>query len=159
MPAPLTLQQLKPGEEARAVELILASFDRFVAPDFSPQGVAEFKTYVTVEALRGRMESGSVVFTATVSGALVGVAEVRECRHLCMFFVDPARQQRGVGRALLGKVVEHCAGHPEEPRAVTVNSSPNAVGFYQRMGFVAQDQEQTRNGIRHLPMRYDLDSE
>ena len=38
-------------------------------------------------------------------------------------------------------------------RAVTVNASPYAVGFYEKSGFVPLDKEQKANGIRFTPMR------
>lgn len=39
----------------------------------------------------------------------------------------------------------------------TVNSSPNAVGAYQTMGFKIEGPEQTKNGIRFVPMALSSD--
>ena len=37
----------------------------------------------------------------------------------------------------------------------TVNSSPYAVEVYRHLGFEEMDQEQTVNGIRFIPMKYE----
>ena len=48
--------------------------------------------------------------------------------------------------------IEALAQNPKI-RAVTVNASPYAVGFYEKSGFVPLDKEQKANGIRFTPMR------
>ncbi|QIG51872.1 GNAT family N-acetyltransferase [Nordella sp. HKS 07] len=55
-----------------------------------------------------------------------GVSEVNP------IFVEPDLQQGGVGRALWGKLEERArfAG----ARAIGLDSDPNAVGFYEKMG-------------------------
>ena len=52
------------------------------------------------------------------------------------------------------KVVENevLAQNPKI-RAITVNASPYAVGFYEKNGFVTLDKEQKTDGIRFTPMR------
>lgn len=52
------------------------------------------------------------------------------------------------------KVVENevLAQNPKI-RAITVNASPYAVGFYEKNGFTALDKEQEADGIRFTPMR------
>lgn len=37
---------------------------------------------------------------------------------------------------------------------ITVNSSPYAVKIYKHLGFVPTAEEQTVNGIRFTPMKY-----
>lgn len=154
----MAVDSIRPGEEERVVELVLAAFDRFVAPCFSQEGIAEFRRYADIEALRERLQSGAVILTAKVGKELVGVAEIRDYRHLGWLFAGPSRQGKGIGSALMNRVVELCSGHEQGEGAITVNSSPNAVGFYEKMGFVARDEEQTVNGIRFVPMRLVLDS-
>jgi len=39
---------------------------------------------------------------------------------------------------------------------VTVNSSPNAIGAYKKLGFNAVGPEQIEHGIRFIPMRLHL---
>jgi predicted GNAT family N-acyltransferase len=43
--------------------------------------------------------------------------------------------------------------YPEQ--TITVNSSPYGVPFYHALGFEDSDKEQTVNGIRFTPMKYE----
>ncbi|WP_319780279.1 GNAT family N-acetyltransferase [Maridesulfovibrio sp.] len=146
--------QLQPGEEYQASELIFKVFDEKVAPGFTAQGRSEFKVYATPQALRERMEQGAVVFTARHAGRIVGVAEIRFFRHLGMLFVDSAEQGNGIGKILMSLVIEHCrkAGTSE----LTVNSSPNSRTFYLGCGFTVEGEEQNMNGIRFVPLKFVL---
>lgn len=50
-----------------------------------------------------------------------------------MLFIAPAERGKGVGKTLLRYAIEHYG-----VREVTVNEqNPQAVGFYQHMGFAA----------------------
>ena len=67
-----------------------------------------------------------------------------------MLFVRPSRQRRGIGRGLLA-AVGTLAGHTD--CEFTVNSSPNAVSAYERLGFRITGSEQCVHGIRFVPMQ------
>ncbi|WP_094603611.1 GNAT family N-acetyltransferase [Sporomusa silvacetica] len=41
-------------------------------------------------------------------------------------------------------------------KEITVNSSPYAVLIYEKMGFVRTDVEQEINGIRFIPMKFNI---
>lgn len=144
--------QLLPGEEASASQLVCKVFDENVAPGFTEQGCSEFKLYAAPEAMRGRIVEGAIVLAARYNDKLVGIAEIRSSQHLGLLFVDSAAQGKGIGKELIEMVFENCrkAGTNE----VTVNSSPNSRTFYKSCGFVAQDEEQLINGIRFVPMTY-----
>ena len=87
-------------------------------------------------------------------GAIAGVILVKDWWNLTNLFVDPGRQRRGVGRALMANVLDQCRGR--SPRgALLVNSSTNAVGFYRRLGFVASGEPRDRIG-GCVPLRYDF---
>lgn len=149
--------RLRPGEEASALELVLAVFDEHVAPGFSPQGIAEFRKFANGEALESRLREGSVLFVGRRGGDLVGVVEVLGGRHLAMLFVDSARQGEGVGKELVRLAVAHCLAG--DARELTVNASPGSTGFYRLMGFEALSEEEEANGIRFVPMKRALKGE
>ncbi|MDB5857745.1 MAG: hypothetical protein JWQ76_1434 [Ramlibacter sp.] len=68
-------------------------------------------------------------------GALLGVVMVKQYWNLCHLFVAPAAQGQGLGRALLEAAVSACRARRVRPY-VRLNSARNAVGFYERLGFV-----------------------
>ncbi|WP_421901457.1 GNAT family N-acetyltransferase [Maridesulfovibrio sp.] len=156
MDSSIHYDQLQPGEEDRASQLIFKVFDEKVAPCFTEEGCVEFKSFATPEALRERVGEGAFILAARDDTNLVGLAEIRSFEHLCLLFVDSAEQGRGIGKVLVQMVVDHCrnAGTSE----ITVNSSPNSRTFYENCGFTAQNEEQLKNGIRFVPMKYVLKS-
>ena len=64
-----------------------------------------------------------------VTGFLAGTPE-----EITWLYVDPARQHRGVGRALVGHVLERATG----PVRLEVLDGNPARSFYERMGFVEE---------------------
>lgn len=48
-------------------------------------------------------------------------------------WVDPAARHQNVARAIIGDLVTWCRS--QDARAVTLHSTPAAIGFYERLGF------------------------
>lgn len=70
-------------------------------------------------------------------GALLGVILVKDCWNLCSLFVDPALHRRGIGRALVEAAADRCRGRDPHEQFL-LNAAPDAVAFYERLGFVAR---------------------
>lgn len=71
-------------------------------------------------------------------------------RRLEMLFLDPAVRGRGIGRRLLEHGIE-CLGVAE----LTVNEqNPQAVGFYEHMGFSAYRRTELDEEGRPYPLLY-----
>jgi GNAT superfamily N-acetyltransferase len=83
--------------------------------------------------------------------------EMRRHGHCSLLFVEPEFQGQGVAAELLGRGVELCRTSESQIREVTVNSSPNARGAYERMGFETIGPEQVISGVRSVPMKKVLD--
>jgi GNAT superfamily N-acetyltransferase len=144
---------MEPGEEQQVRDLVLRVFDEAIAPMFPEQGVREFTTYVQMETLRTRSLADHFVLLATAAGEIVGMIEMRGCRHVSLLFVDERFQRRGLAGELLRQALEICRSGGMESVEITVNSSPNSVQVYERLGFRPTGPEQEVNGIRFTPMR------
>jgi GNAT superfamily N-acetyltransferase len=141
---------MRSGEEQAVLTLVLDVFDRLVAPDFTRLGVEEF-----VRAARRFLldrPAGHEVVVALADGRVIGTLDLRDGEHICLFFVDEARQRRGVGRSLLSFAERHHA----RADVLTVNSGPSAVSAYRSLGFVPAAEEAEVNGIRYVAMRKEL---
>ncbi len=143
---------MRPGEEAEVCRLVAEVFMEFVGRGYPPEGVREFLRYAEPSALRNRSFSNHFTLVATRHGTIVGMIEIRGCSHVCLFFVRNELQGKGIGRGLFERSLEICRNNKPESETIDVNSSPNAVGIYERLGFRAAGPEKTVNGITFVPM-------
>jgi len=153
----LHYRDLRQGEEAAACNLVLKSFDEFVAPGYSEEGREEFRKYVDPDALRERLEHGNFVILALAEDSMVGLVEVRSYNHIALLFVDEEWHRRGVAKRLLDLAVERCKLNNSGLKMVEVHSSPFAVPVYERLEFVKTGDERVENGIRYTPMALRLE--
>jgi GNAT superfamily N-acetyltransferase len=149
----LQLGQKQIGEAAAMVSSV---FDAFVAPGLSNEGIAEFKSFIEPERLKGRLNADSFILAAEIDDEMVGIIGVRDWDHIFLLFVKGEHQGRGIASSLLAEALKMCKRSNPNLEVMTVNSSPNAVEAYRRMGFVQTDEEQLENGIRFVPMVLDV---
>lgn len=143
---PFTVRRLPPELLPAACDLAWQVFCRFEVPEYSQEGIDEFKkTLENMEALRHMPFYG-----AFHGGELVGVLAMRQVQHISLFFVKEAWHRQGVGRLLFDAMRRDYTD-----QVFTVNSSPYAVEVYRHLGFVPTDTEQLTNGIRYTPMRFE----
>lgn len=85
-------------------------------------------------------------YGAWMDRELVGVLVLRENNHLSQLFVLPDRQRRGIGRQLVEAALGRQTGR------VTVFAAHSSVGFYEKMGFVADPKRQDAHRQDTIPM-------
>lgn len=148
----ISIASVEPGQEALAAELVTKVFNQFVAPLFPPEGVSEFLSYATPQALVQRLSEGNLMLAVWAGERVLGFIELRKPAHIAMFFIAEDQQRHGMGRSLIRQALalwrERGAGFAE----VTVNASPNAVEAYHCLGFEPTGELQTHNGISFVPM-------
>lgn len=82
--------------------------------------------------------------------------ELAENSHISLFYTEGERQRTGIGRELLRKALVICVKDEQTITEITVNSFPNAVNIYEKLGFYVMVPEQFKNGIRFVPMRLEI---
>lgn len=102
----------------------------------------------------------SPVFGAFLEGGIVGMAGLyRESgerkQHkgvLWGMYVRPAAQGRGLGRALLGAVLDHARGQFDQVLLQVVSDNHRAIRLYESEGFVSYGLERRamKEGERYL---------
>ncbi|RJP35378.1 MAG: GNAT family N-acetyltransferase [Actinobacteria bacterium] len=155
MRGPIAFREMAAGDEQGVSALIEEVFNEFIAPDYAPGGIEEFKKHIVPEDLLRRHERGdSFILLAEEDGELVGVIDVRDGSHIRLFFVRKDHHGKGVGRNLFDLSLERCRRDDPALEEITVNSSPYAIHIYENLGFTVAGPERTRNGMRHIPMAY-----
>ena len=143
---PYPVRRLRAGEIPDALALMWKVFLQFEAPEYSAEGIASFRA-----SLEDEERIRSMTFYGAFDGKkLVGVLCMRAPQHIAGFFVDAAYHRRGIGRTLFETMRQDY-----DRQVFTVHSSPYAVGFYRRLGFVPTQGEQITNGLRYTPMRFE----
>jgi len=97
----INYRQLKPGEEIEVCNLAARSFNEFIAPGFTEEGINEFFKYTNPRALKKRAESGYFAMVAESKGDLAGMIELRGNNHISMLYVDKAFHRKGVAKELV----------------------------------------------------------
>jgi GNAT superfamily N-acetyltransferase len=90
---------------------------------------------------------GDRVRIAAVAGEVTGFATTRDvggALELVDLFVDPPWMRRRIGHALVADAAAYALARGRGRLEVTAN--PHALAFYEREGFVVDDQVDTRFG-------------
>jgi len=142
----MEIKKLTQAEKADAMRLVWDIFSEFEAPDYVEEGVNTFRDFINDENKINNLE----MYGAYEKGNLVGVIATRnEGGHIALFFVDKRYQRQGIGRKLFEAILRN-----SDSEMVTVHSSPYAREIYHKLGFTDNDVEQTKDGIRYIPMEY-----
>jgi ribosomal protein S18 acetylase RimI-like enzyme len=137
-----------------SLHLVWDTFLEFEAPEYSDDGVQEFKKFIEFDAIVDMLSKSALLIWECIDvGKVIGVIATRLPCHIALLFVDKNYHRRGIARALYQTVLNHYETNSEHS-TITVNSSPYAVDAYRRLGFVDTDNEQLMNGIRFIPMKH-----
>lgn len=136
----LSKNQIQP-----ALELVWEVFCQFEAPEYSDEGINEFRATLDNSEYTESMQ----FYGAFEDNELVGVLGMRKPQHIGLFFVKASCHRRGIGRLLFETMQRDY-----DEQKYTVNASPYAVEVYKHLGFYAVDNEKTTNGIRYTPMAF-----
>lgn len=150
-------RELTLNEIPAAISLIWDVFLEFEANEYLKEGVLEFRNFLNESAIKTHIVEEYLHFTGCFDEErLIGVIAMRENKHISLLFVDKHYHKKGIARNLFEIEKQRCLKNYGNLQAITVNSSPYAVGFYHKLGFFDTGAEQTKNGIRFTPMQLNL---
>lgn len=143
----MEIRQILEKDRAKALELVWNVFVQYESPDYSKEGIEAFYQSVIVNE---DYINNIVMYGAFEENEIKGViATGNSGNHIALFFVDGSYHKQGIGKSLFQKVLAESTDDE-----ITVNSSPYAVEVYRHLGFCETDIEQTEDGIRYTPMKY-----
>ena len=138
------------------MELVWQVFFEFEVPEYSEEGIIEFKTFIEPSSITDKMAIGEFhLWGAFDETKVIGVIAIRPPLHISLLFVDKAYHRKGIARKLFETLINDKAIVGKHA-SVTVHSSPYAVEIYRHLNFVPADTEQTVNGLHFTPLEYVL---
>lgn len=147
----------KDGQENIISELVWGVFTEFEAPDYSEEGVNTFKEFINPNRIRDRIQNeGFKVYCCFHKSEIIGVIAFRNITHISLLFVKKNYHRRGIAKELLRISIKDIQRFNPESGELTVNSSPYAVKIYEKLGFIATDTMQEKDGIKYMPMKMSL---
>ena len=147
-----TFRDIRPNEAIEVCNLVARTFNEFIAPEFSDQGVEEFFKYSNPREFKKRSESGYSSMIAESEGKTVGMIELKGYSHISMLYVEKSFHKKGVAKELIRTALSNLSLENSCEVDITVNSSRYAVPFYEKLGFIQFEEEKTIFGVIHVPM-------
>lgn len=141
----MIIRKIKEEEMGKALELVWNVFLEYEAPDYTEEGIKEFKKAIDDKEW---VEAREFYGAYDDDNNILGVIATRDSNHIALFFVDGRYHGQGIGRKLYDKVESS-----NDNGSITVNSSPYAHDIYKHLGFNDLDTEQSVNGLRFFPMK------
>lgn len=142
------IRPLAIGDADEASQLVIRSFERFIAPDWTSEAHAGFIAECDADHLREAIRTATCALGAFVGGEMAGVSLMPRPSLLKVFFVHPAFVRSGVGRALWEATRRQLEADGPQAPTVELNASPYAVAFYRSVGFVPISREYVHQGCR-----------
>ena len=144
------IEEMKLNELEETLELVKIVFDEFDASYYTEEGIQNFYKFINYKCISKGIANTLKIFIAKDDKKIIGMICIRDYSHIAMLFVDKEFHKQGIGTKLIDKAKDYCKKYVEE---ITVNSSPYAIDFYQKIGFKANGLEKTIDGITFLPMK------
>ena len=130
--------------------LVLNSFDKFIAPDYSEEGIRTFYGFFDQGSLLEKtLENGDSIFIAKENNEVIGLLATRNKSHISLLFVNEKHQKKGIGKNLFNLLCKNL-----ETEKITVNSSPFAEKIYEKLGFIKVSPMQEKDGIKFISMEF-----
>ena len=141
----LVIRRILKEEMKEALDLVWKVFLKYEAPDYTQEGITEFKKVINDESWLSDKE----FYGAYIQEKIVGVIATKDKHHIALFFVDGNYHRQGIGRKLFENIKRL-----NNDNYFTVNSSPYAHEIYKHLGFVdTSSKVQEYNGLKFYPMK------
>ncbi len=145
-------------EDISISKFIINIFNKSISHIYNESGNEEFTNHVHPYKLEERRKDFTCYsqYLLKKEGEILGFLETRESSHITLLFIKLEDQRKGYGRILFSHAekIAKSTGF----NYITLNSSPNSVGAYERWGFQKESEENSINGIRFYKMRKRIES-
>src|ERR1700733_5225271 len=115
--------------------IFVAAIEELTGDDYSEAQQQAWASAADDEEQFGKRLAGQLTLVATLQNSPVGVASLKGADHIDMLYVHPGAAGQGVA-SLLCEALEKLAGG-RGAKALTVDASDNAEGFFLKRGYIA----------------------
>src|SRR5450432_1541358 len=115
--------------------IFVAAIEELTAEDYSEAQQQAWAAAADDEDQFGKRLASELTLIATLQNSPVGFAALKGADHIDMLYVHPGAAGQGVG-SMLCEALEKLAGG-RGAKALTVDASDNAEGFFLKRGYVA----------------------
>ena len=142
------------ADDAEAISRLVTELSkRFIVDDFEPHGRRSLLDSMTPAKVAEYIRGPFRFHVAEVNGEIVGVAGIRDARHLYYLFVDERCHRQGIARELW-LAARRATGRRDDPAEFSVSASRYAVPAYIRLGSEVVGPEKVSSGVISVPMRW-----
>lgn len=140
--------------DAAHISALIAGVARYFTLHPQGEGAESFLVSMSADAIASyiRDRAFTYVVARDETGEMAGAAALRSDNHLFHLFVAPAWQRLGVATLLWQDLAARADEAGRGQRPFTVNATPYAVPFYERMGFEVAGQRVETRGVAFIPM-------
>jgi ribosomal protein S18 acetylase RimI-like enzyme len=147
---PITVEDARPDDVPRLLEIRRAAFARHAPAAYSPAEVATLLADVSEDELQAMIASRQLFVARTAARVIVGLAGWKgtQLRHV---YVDPAYTRRGIATRLLGHVEADFRTRTGATR-IEAGVALHAEPFYRARGYQLVRRAQAWDGSAYLEM-------
>jgi putative acetyltransferase len=128
-----------------AAAIFVAAIQELTGDDYSEEQQEAWAASADDEEQFGRRLAAELTLIATLHNSPVGFASLKNNNHVDMLYVHPNAAGRGVGSVLCDALEKLAAARGT--KGLTVDASDNALEFFRKRGYVAQQRNSvTING-------------
>jgi putative acetyltransferase len=144
----LSMRPMLPADAPLVAEIFRASIAELTSDDYSEAQQEAWASAAEDEAAFSKKLTGQLTLLATLEGSPVGFISLAGNDTLDMLYVHPAATGHGAG-AMLADAIERLAAS-RGSATLKVDASDNALEFFKKRGYVAQQRSTVLRGDEWL---------
>jgi putative acetyltransferase len=144
----LSMRPMLPADAPLVAAIFTASIAELTGDDYSEAQQEAWASAAVDEAAFAKKLTGQLTLLATLAGSPIGFISLAGTDRLDMLYVHPAAAGQGAG-AMLADAVEKLAASRGAAK-LKVDASDNALEFFKKRGYVAQQRSTVLRGDEWL---------
>jgi putative acetyltransferase len=134
----MRIRKSHPADQQQIADFIRETIRTINLADYSEDHVLIWSNAISPDMLQARLES-VIQYVADVDGEVVGVGDIRvDTKEVDFLYIHKNYIDKGIGTSLVERLEE--AARESGLTALSVTSSITAKPFFERKGFVVQNE-------------------